>query len=286
MAGRSEFRQTLVQHLNQGLDTFEMVRVRAMCDVSDDDARQASRDVFFSQCLKAADDWTISDKEQQVLRRLGERLKLSATQQEECLAAAKNRVFEVELKDALDDEMISSSEANSLAHLRKALGLAPMEAEEFGPAEPKPQKRRRKKPEKTEKRSVSHDDSPRQAWPGPWGPLSPVLGIPYTILVLSFAGCLLGGAAIASSVHDWRPLLASPVVAILIIASAWIGSHCWHCGSSWCLSRTYDYDDIYDYGFFGMRTGYLYYECHKCGGIKAVRKHRSGHRRAPWDFWC
>ena len=231
-----EFRQVLVKSLKQGLTSFDMTRLREQHAVSEDEARKAARDVYFSQCLKSAEDWTITDAERQVLRRLGERLELSEKHQNECLMAAKNCVFKVELNEAMDDERISRAEANALAHLRKCLGLTAMAAEEFGPPDPRPQKRHKRSPE--QKPRVA-DEPQRAEWPGPWGPRSPVLGIPYTVLTPSLAGCVAGGACIAYFNHIWWPLLASPGAAVLIIAYLFLGSYCWHCSSTWCFSRCF-----------------------------------------------
>ncbi len=280
MLTRREFRLAIVKNLQQGLSAFDVTRLRKQYAVSEDDALKAARDVYFSQCLKATDDWTITDDERQVLRQLGERLELSEKDQNECVMAAKNRIFEAELKEAMEDEGISRAEANSLAHLRKCLGLASMATEEFGP----PELRRKKRREgSSEKKPKVQDESWRAEWLGPWGPRSPILGIPYTILVVSFVGCGIGGAFIASATHDWWPVLASPGAALVIIGYSFLGSYCWHCGSTWCLSHA---GSDTDYNFFGGATTYIYYECKSCGAVKTARRYRSRRQhRAPWDFW-
>lgn len=280
MSTSREFRQVLIQSLKQGLDSFEMSRLREEHAVSEDDARKAARDVYFSQCLKAANDWTITDAERQVLRRLGERLELSEKHQNECQMVAKNRVFDVELKEAMDDEGISNGEADALAHLRKCLGLAPMAAEDFGPPAPRPKRRRKASPILE---PMARDIPRRAEWAGPWGPPIPVLGIPYSAFLLSFGGCGAIGAYCSYTLHLWSPLLAALVVAVLIIGYLFFGSYCWQCGSTWCLSRAGSDTEC---SFFGGSTTYIYYECERCGAVKTVRRSRSDQSSYTfWDLW-
>jgi hypothetical protein len=270
MTDRQQFRQALVECLNQDPDTFSLARFRETHAASDDIARQAARDVFFSQCLKASKDWTITDAERQVLRQLGERLDLPAKLQTECLVAAKNRVYNAELKEALADEMISNVEADSLAHLRTTLGLAPMAAEDFGPPLVRPAPRR----EKLLHKSPADRERPRPtkpSWSGPWGPRSPLLGIPYTVLVLTCLACLVFGGWTAYRQQHWWPIPASLGVAVVAIFLQFVSAHCWKCGGNWCMSRA---DSESGNGFFGGMSTYVLYECCHCGAVRRVNRYR------------
>lgn len=281
MTDRQQFRQALIQQLNQGLEGFDFAELRFKHAASEEVAKQAARDVFFSQCLKASEDWAITPSERQVLNALGQRLQLSARQQSECLMAAKNRVFDRELNEALDDEMISNTEANSLAHLRTTLGLAPMAAHEFGPPLKRPAKQREKL--WVPRASKETRQSAEPSWHGPWGPRSPVLGIPYTVLVLTTGACLLVGCWLAYRTQNWWPIPLSLLSAAPLILSQFLSARCWSCGANWSMYRTASEDD---FSFFGGYSYYVYYECIQCGAVRrALRRHRYRSYRNPWNFW-
>lgn len=268
MVDRKTFRLVLVQSLKQGLETFDLKTIRESHPVSDVDAFHSCRDVFYSQCLRISDDGKISDSEERMIRQLGERLELSLNQQNECLTSAKNRVFDTELKECLDDGAISTMEAHSLTELRQSLGLASMPKESFGPAEmrlPKIRKRPKKAVAETE------DKQTTPSWEGPWGPRSPILGIPYTFLGISGVVCLIAGGVLAYDAKFW-PVLA--IVLPVLFLHTVIISRCWRCGSNWSMARV----DNLDFELFSA-SRYKKFECCRCGASRTVRNRRRHGRR-------
>lgn len=203
MTERIQFRRAILQSLRRDLDTFDIGGLREAHKVSDDVAIQATRDVFLSQCVKAADDWSITDAELKSLRRLGKLLQLSVSQQDVILAAAKDRVFDAEHQYALSDDMISNVEADALTHLRHTLGLTPMAAEEFGPRLSRPRKREESETKRPHRRQQSQRST----------------------LQNMADDFLMPGA----------PVGAGFVIAILSFIFFTLSTHCWQCGGNWCV---------------------------------------------------
>lgn len=243
MNERIEFRKAVIQSLKQGLDTFDMAHLRHTHNVTDDVALQASRDVFITQCLKATDDGNVTDAELKGLRRLGSLLQLSLKQQDACLETAKKRAFERAHEEALDDNAITDSEADTLAHLRHTLGLAPMAPEDLGPR-PLPPRRRR-----TE--TLDEPEPPRQRQRSRRSALQ------------AFADRFLGAGADPAAALII--VVATPVLGVgFFFLQSHYRRYCLQCGS---LTVTYGNRERTAFG--GYRTTW---RCSKCGRTGSVRR--------------
>lgn len=119
-----QFRRAVVKELKTS--NFDVDVLRESCGLSVAEARPFLEFVFESLCLRASSDGEVTDAELESLSRYGAQLNLGKEDQTRILKVAGDRVFSVQLKQAQDDGVVTSDEAEALYQLRESLGLPPV----------------------------------------------------------------------------------------------------------------------------------------------------------------
>jgi hypothetical protein len=151
-----QFRRVLINELRRSFSSFDLNRIQAEARVDDAVTKTATRSVFRLQCIQCVDDGVLTDKEQSQLRKLGDSLQLSKSDQQKILTAAAELAYEEEVEWAMQDGEVSEEEAEDLNDLRKNLGLAPLELYIFS----RPQRKHSKDPlQDTDQKSAEEQQS-------------------------------------------------------------------------------------------------------------------------------
>lgn len=121
----------LIRELRRGFEAFDLDQVVSAADVDESTANQAARQVFQMQCARAVEDGVVTKKERASLKRLGDRLRISSTVQDEILTSAAETAYEEEVDWAMRDGQITAEEAEDLRGLRENMGLPPVDLYSF-----------------------------------------------------------------------------------------------------------------------------------------------------------
>lgn len=267
------FRRALIRALKSDMRSFDLIKLQEEHGVCQEVVDQSARAVFMSQCVRASSDGQVTDDEQNILYELGNRLQISQPNQEKYLAAAKNSVYQDELREALEDGVISDDEAKMLQDLCRSLGLPLIDRMEV---EPKPQRRENKSEKQTEQRQLSQAqkdcrDKHRKSTLGLAIIFCLVMGCPTILLI-----CI--GSGRTASIAFYFILLPIVIFCILLVAIAYlvafIFARCHNCGAHWAVEANGEYQR--ESSMWGWDTIYIEYECIRCGWRKWRRRSEGG----------